>query len=145
MTTGPRPRLPAPLRAARSGTVTRSSAAEREDRSMSVYTYDPPDRFVAGAVGQPGERAFYLQATGAGRVTSVALEKFQVRLLAERLDQLLDEVLRRTGGRGAAPAPGPAELGGDGPPRRPALAGVRGGATALASGGGDERAGSGAQ
>src|SRR2546423_12051566 len=110
MTTGPRPRLPAPLRAARSGTVTRSSAAEREDRSMSVYTYDPPDRFVAGAVGQPGERAFYLQATGAGRVTSVALEKFQVRLLAERLDQLLDEGLRRTGGRVSVPSPAPAQI-----------------------------------
>ena len=30
---------------------------------MPVYFYDPPDRFVAGAVGQPGERIFYLQAT----------------------------------------------------------------------------------
>src|SRR6266487_6563175 len=109
MTTGPRPRLPAPPRAAGSGTVTRSSVAEREeDRSMSVYTYDPPDRFVAGAVGQPGERTFYLQASGAGRVTSVALEKFQVSLLAERLDELLDEVLRRTGGRGGVPATAPA-------------------------------------
>jgi len=30
-------------------------------------------------------------------VTSVILEKFQVSLLAERIDELLDEVLRRTG------------------------------------------------
>ena len=30
---------------------------------MAVYTYDPPERFVAGAVGQPGERTFYLQAS----------------------------------------------------------------------------------
>ena len=51
---------------------------------MPVYFYDPPDRFVAGAVGQPGERIFYLQATSSGRVTSVVLEKFQVSLLAER-------------------------------------------------------------
>jgi uncharacterized repeat protein (TIGR03847 family) len=65
---------------------------------MPVYYYDPPDRFVAGAVGQPGERIFYLQATSSGRVTSVVLEKFQVSLLAERIDELLDEVLRRTGG-----------------------------------------------
>ena len=70
----------------------------REDRTMPVYFYDPPDRFVAGAVGQPGERIFYLQATSSGRVTSVVLEKFQVSLLAERIDELLDEVLRRTGG-----------------------------------------------
>src|SRR5881227_1291857 len=58
---------------------------------MPVYFYDPPDRFVAGAVGQPGERIFYLQATSSGRVTSVVLEKFQVSLLAERIDELLEE------------------------------------------------------
>ena len=40
---------------------------------MPVYMYDPPDRFVAGSVGQPGERTFYLQATSHGRVTSVSL------------------------------------------------------------------------
>ena len=33
---------------------------------MPVYFYDPPERFVAGAVGQPGERIFYLQATSSG-------------------------------------------------------------------------------
>jgi len=44
---------------------------------MPVYSYDPPDRFVAGTVGQPGQRTFYLQASSAGRVTSVVLEKFR--------------------------------------------------------------------
>ena len=63
---------------------------------MPVFYYDPPDRFIAGSVGQPGDRTFYLQATSVGRVTSVVLEKFQVSLLAERIDELLDEVLRRT-------------------------------------------------
>ena len=38
---------------------------------MPVYSYDPPDRFVAGTVGQPGQRTFYLQASSASRVTSV--------------------------------------------------------------------------
>src|SRR6266487_1925155 len=139
MTTGPRPRLPAPPRAAGSGTVTRSSAAEREDRSMSVYSYDPPDRFVAGAVGQPGERTFYLQASGAGRVTSVALEKFQVSLLAERLDELLDEVLRRSGGQAAVPAAAPASLADDGPLDLPLMEDFRVGAIALAWDRDDER------
>jgi uncharacterized repeat protein (TIGR03847 family) len=64
---------------------------------MPVYTYDPPERFIAGTVGQPGERTFYLQATLGSRVTSVVLEKGQVSQLAERLDELLDEVARRTG------------------------------------------------
>ncbi|MEU4833414.1 DUF3090 domain-containing protein [Streptosporangium sp. NPDC023615] len=64
---------------------------------MPVFDYDPPERFVAGAVGQPGSRTFFLQARGQGRLTTVALEKFQVAALADRLDELLDEVLRRAG------------------------------------------------
>lgn len=60
-----------------------------------VHEFDQPDRFVAGTVGQPGERVFYLQARDAGRVVSVALEKVQVAALAERLAELLDEVRRR--------------------------------------------------
>ena len=71
---------------------------------MPVYTYDPPERFIAGSVGQPGDRTFYLQAASEGRVTSASLEKFQVSLLAERLDELLDEVLRRSAGSPEVPA-----------------------------------------
>lgn len=59
-----------------------------------IHLYVDPQRFVAGTVGQPGERTFYLQATDGARVTSVALEKEQVAVLAERVDQLLDEVSR---------------------------------------------------
>jgi len=99
---------------------------------MPVYFYDPPDRFVAGAVGQPGDRVFYLQATANGRVTSVVLEKFQVSLLAERLDELLDEVLRRTGGSPDVPAAAPAGLQDDEPLELPLLEDFRVGAIALA-------------
>jgi uncharacterized repeat protein (TIGR03847 family) len=99
---------------------------------MPVYFYDPPDRFVAGAVGQPGERVFYLQATASGRVTSVALEKFQVSLLAERIDELLDEVLRRTGESPEVPAATPAALADDAPLDLPLLEDFRVGAIALA-------------
>ena len=100
---------------------------------MPVYFYDPPERFVAGAVGQPGERIFYLQATSSGRVTSVVLEKFQVSLLAERIDELLDEVLRRTGGSPEVPATAPAALQDDAPLDLPLLEDFRVGAIALAS------------
>jgi uncharacterized repeat protein (TIGR03847 family) len=106
---------------------------------MPVYSYDPPDRFVVGTVGQPGERTFYLQASAAGRVTSVALEKSQVSLLAERLDELLDEVLRRTGGKAAVPAVAPAELADDGPLDLPLLEDFRVGPIALAWDGENER------
>jgi uncharacterized repeat protein (TIGR03847 family) len=71
-----------------------------------IHEFDPPDRFVAGTVGQPGQRTFFLQATGKGRVISVALEKVQVSVLAERLGELLDEVRRRGGDVPAAAAPG---------------------------------------
>jgi uncharacterized repeat protein (TIGR03847 family) len=99
---------------------------------MPVYSYDPPDRFVAGTVGQPGERTFYLQASGGGRITSVALEKGQVSQLAERLDELLDEVLRRTGGTVGGPAVAPAGLTDDGPLDLPLTEDFRVGAIALA-------------
>jgi uncharacterized repeat protein (TIGR03847 family) len=74
------------------------------------YAFDPPDRFVAGTVGQPGERTFFLQASGNGRTVSVALEKLQVSALAERLDELLDEVRRRQGVDSAVPATSPPQL-----------------------------------
>ena len=105
---------------------------------MPVYMYDPPERFVAGSVGQPGERTFYLQATSLGRVTSVSLEKFQVSLLAERLDELLDEVLRRSGESSEVPA-APAGLADDGPLDMPVLEDFRVGAIALAWDGDDDR------
>jgi uncharacterized repeat protein (TIGR03847 family) len=105
---------------------------------MPVYYYDPPDRFVAGSVGQPGERTFYLQASSTGRVTSVVLEKFQVSLLAERIDELLDEVLRRTGTEGV-PAAAPPALRDDAPLDLPLTEEFRVGAIALAWDGSEER------
>ncbi|WP_327046223.1 DUF3090 family protein [Microbispora sp. NBC_01189] len=99
---------------------------------MPVFDYDPPDRFVAGAVGQPGARAFFLQARGHGRVTTVALEKFQVAVLADRLDELLDEVLRRSGGRAPVPAVAPADLTDEGPLELPLDEDFRVGTMALA-------------
>jgi uncharacterized repeat protein (TIGR03847 family) len=62
-----------------------------------VYAFEPPERFVAGTVGPPGERTFFLQARGGGRLVSVGLEKVQVALLAEKLEELLTEAHRRFG------------------------------------------------
>jgi len=60
-----------------------------------VYEFEDPDRFVAGTVGQPGDRTFYLQAREGNRIASVLIEKVQVELLANRLHQLLVEVRAR--------------------------------------------------
>ncbi len=63
-----------------------------------VHLFERPTRFVAGTVGQPGDRTFYLQASDdSGRTVSVALEKTQVQVLADRMDELLDEVAGRAG------------------------------------------------
>ena len=63
-----------------------------------VHLFDRPSRFVAGTVGQPGDRTFYLQASDdAGRTVSVALEKTQVQVLADRMNELLDEIAERPG------------------------------------------------
>ena len=62
-----------------------------------IHLFEDPQRFIVGTVGQPGERTFYLQAVAGPRVVSVALEKAQVSLLAERVDQLLDEAVRSNG------------------------------------------------
>ncbi|HSK57299.1 MAG TPA: DUF3090 family protein [Jiangellales bacterium] len=78
--------------------------------ARQVFRFDLPDRFVAGTVGEPGQRTFYLQARDVDRLVSVALEKEQVSVLAERLDALLDEVVRRTDGTADVPAATPSEV-----------------------------------
>ncbi|MCW2641130.1 MAG: hypothetical protein JWP76_3436 [Dactylosporangium sp.] len=74
-----------------------------------VYAFEPPERFVAGTVGAPGERTFFLQARGSGRLVTVALEKVQVALLAEKLDELLVEAHRRFGVELPPADPSPAD------------------------------------
>jgi uncharacterized repeat protein (TIGR03847 family) len=101
-----------------------------------IFFFDPPDRFVAGTVGQPGERTFFLQATAFGRVTSVALEKIQVAALAERLEELLDEA-RRLGG--AVPTIAPQELEDVAPLDQPIVEEFRVGTLALAWDGEDNK------
>lgn len=59
------------------------------------FIFDPPERFVTGTVGEPGQRTFFLQAREGARVVSIALEKVQVAVLADRLGQLLEELARR--------------------------------------------------
>ncbi len=57
--------------------------------------FDRPDRFVAGTVGEPGQRTFFLQASQGSLTASVALEKEQVSALADQLDHLLSQVRPR--------------------------------------------------
>ena len=65
--------------------------------SRVIHVFRQPERFVAGTVGEPGDRSFYLQAIEDSRTVSVLLEKQQVSVLAERISALLTEINRRFG------------------------------------------------
>ena len=66
----------------------------------SSFDIDPVDRFTTGAVGEPGQRIFYLQAFGGGQLMTLKLEKTQVAALARYFAELLTDL----------PTPGPGEV-----------------------------------
>ena len=57
-----------------------------------VYEFNPVERFVAGTVGVPGERTFFIQARTGSRVVSVVVDKSQVIALGERTKIMLREI-----------------------------------------------------
>lgn len=96
-----------------------------------VIEYRLPERFVVGTVGMPGERTFYLQARSAGQITAVAFEKQQAVVLAERIDQLLDEVHATRDPDNLVPKHAPVELVDNEPLDMPLIEEFRVGAMAL--------------
>lgn len=85
-----------------------------------IHGFDPPERFVAGTVGPPGQRTFFLQAREGARLVTVSLEKQQVQVLAERLDEMLDEVMGSQPAEGLiVPAVAPLELEDNAPLEQP--------------------------
>ena len=74
--------------------------------SRVIHVFRQPDRFVAGTVGEPGDRSFYLQTEESSRTISVLLEKQQVSVLAERITALLGEVGKRFGSEAEAEVAG---------------------------------------
>jgi len=56
------------------------------------HEFTTPERFVAGTVGEPGERAFYLQIRTSSRLFSVAVEKAQVQAMSSRLEVMIAEI-----------------------------------------------------
>jgi uncharacterized repeat protein (TIGR03847 family) len=69
-----------------------------------------PDRVVIGTVGRPGDRTFYLQVRTRAEIMSVSLEKEQSALLAEKIDEILDELMVNEGNPFSVPATTPVEL-----------------------------------
>lgn len=59
---------------------------------MTSFELPSPDVFTAGAIGEPGQRVFYLQVRDDDLTVSVRCEKQQVAALAEYFDGLLDDL-----------------------------------------------------
>lgn len=53
---------------------------------------DPADAITVDAVGEPGRRTFYLQATSGDDTITLLLEKQQVAALAQEIDELLTKL-----------------------------------------------------
>jgi uncharacterized repeat protein (TIGR03847 family) len=56
----------------------------------SSFEFDPAERFTAGAVGEPGQRTFFFQASGGGSLVTLLAEKEQVSALAQTIARLLE-------------------------------------------------------
>jgi uncharacterized repeat protein (TIGR03847 family) len=60
---------------------------------MSMYfDFENADAFATGAIGEPGQRTFYLQVRAEGRVVSVKCEKSQVQALSTYLRDMLADM-----------------------------------------------------
>ncbi len=57
---------------------------------MAIYELDPVDRIAVAAIGEPGRRQFFLQATGSGRTLTLGCEKAQIQALLVRVSQMLE-------------------------------------------------------
>jgi uncharacterized repeat protein (TIGR03847 family) len=56
------------------------------------YEFDEVDAFTVGAVGEPGQRVFFLQARRGGTRVTVKCEKQQASAIADYLGKVLDDL-----------------------------------------------------
>ncbi|MBT8163182.1 MULTISPECIES: DUF3090 domain-containing protein [Arthrobacter] len=75
-----------------------------------VHEFAWPDRVVVGTIGLPGARTFYLQVRAGTQIVSIALEKQQSALLADKLDEILDQLVTVEGNPFSVPTGTPIEL-----------------------------------
>ena len=57
----------------------------------------PVSRITTDAIGEPGQRTFFLQARGEDEVVTIHLEKEQIQLLAASILEILARVGKETG------------------------------------------------
>ena len=59
-----------------------------------IYRHQPATRFIVSAIGDPGERQFFIQVKSDDGINSVTLEKSQVIALTQRFEDLIRELRR---------------------------------------------------
>ncbi|MGK3955789.1 DUF3090 domain-containing protein [Arthrobacter sp. R4] len=75
-----------------------------------VHEFAWPDRVVIGTIGVPGARTFYLQVRSGKQIVSIALEKQQSAQLAEKIDEILDQLITLESNPFSVPKGTPIEL-----------------------------------
>ncbi len=74
---------------------------------MPIFELDPVDQIAIAAVGQPGQRQFFLLASGSGRTLTLTCEKSQIQALLVRLQQMMAaQGIEAAEASGAGPAQG---------------------------------------
>lgn len=96
-----------------------------------VHEFAWPDRVVVGTVGSPGSRTFYFQVRTGAKIVSVGLEKQQSALLAEKIDEILDQLMAGDGNPFSIPTNTPIELVDNDPLEHPVEEDFRAGAMSL--------------
>lgn len=96
-----------------------------------VHEFAWPDRVVVGTVGIPGSRTFYIQVRTGAKMVSVGLEKQQSVMLAEQIDDILDQLLESEGNPFSIPTDTPIELVDNDPLDQPVEEEFRAGAMSL--------------
>ena len=60
-----------------------------------TFDLDEVNRITAHAIGQPGQRVFYVQARQGRQLVSMTAEKEQIRALAESIETFLEELTEK--------------------------------------------------
>jgi uncharacterized repeat protein (TIGR03847 family) len=59
-----------------------------------IYRHQPASRFIVSAIGEPGQREFFVQVKSESNINTVAIDKGQVVALADRLGELIQQLRR---------------------------------------------------
>lgn len=62
--------------------------------SRIIYRHESTERFIVSAIGQPGEREFFIQVKSKDGLNTIAIEKNQVIALTQRFEEMIRELRR---------------------------------------------------